>query len=94
MNTLAVILGQANEIIASQRMLYAYGPMGIMLGWFMWRGEKLMGEIRMLSHRIDGLTKALLMDMISRDTAGPHTRQQAQEALAKIVARTVGDKGF
>lgn len=89
----AAILAQANELITAQPALYTYGPMGIMLGWFMWRNERLIPEIRTLSHRIDGLTKALLMDMISRDTSGPHTIQQAREALAKIAARTVGDKG-
>lgn len=89
----SAILAQANELMATQPALYTYGPMGIMLGWFMWRNERLIPEIRTLSHRIDGLTKALLMDMISRDTSGPHTIQQAREALAKIAARTVGDKG-
>lgn len=67
--------------------LYTYGPMGIILGWFMWRGEKLAGEVRGLAHRIDGLTRALLVDMLNRENSGPATRRYAEEALAKINAR-------
>ena len=68
-------------------LLLTYGPMGVVLAWFMWRGEKLGGEIRSLAHRIDGLTRALLMDMISRDSVGPATKAQAKAEIAKISAR-------
>lgn len=68
-------------------LLLTYGPMGAILLWFMARGEKLVSEIRSLSHRIDGLTRALLMDMVSRDNVGPATKAQAQQEIAKIEAR-------
>ena len=68
-------------------VLLTYGPMGVVLAWFMWRGEKLGGEIRSLAHRIDGLTRALLMDMVSRDNVGPTTKAAAQAEIAKIEAR-------
>lgn len=68
-------------------VLLTYGPMGVVLAWFMWRGEKLGGEIRSLAHRIDGLTRAMLMDMISRDNVGPATKAQAKAEIAKISAR-------
>lgn len=68
-------------------VLINYGPLGVMLAWFMLRFEKLVVEIRSLSHRLDGLTKALLMDLVSRDSTGPATRAQAQQEIAKIEAR-------
>lgn len=68
-------------------LLLTYGPMGIILGWFMIRGEKLVIEIRGLSHRIDGLTRALLMDLVSRDSVGIQTKAQARAEIAKIDAR-------
>lgn len=68
-------------------VLISYGPMGIILGWFMLRGERLVVEIRSLSHRIDGLTRALLMDMVSRDNVGLATKAAAREEIAKIEAR-------
>jgi hypothetical protein len=68
-------------------LLLAYGPMGAILAWFMLRGEKLVGEIRGLSHRIDGLTRALLMDLVSRDSVGVQTKAQARAEIAKIEAR-------
>lgn len=68
-------------------LLLNYGPLGIVLMWFMLRFEKLVVEIRSLSHRLDGLTKALLMDLVSRDSTGPATRAQAQQEIAKIEAR-------
>lgn len=67
--------------------LVNYGPMGILLLWFMYRDGKIVPEIRSLSHRIDGLTRALLMDLVSRDTTGPATRAAAQQEIAKIEAR-------
>lgn len=69
-----------------------YGPMGVMLLWFMARGEKLVGEIRSLSHRIDGLTRALLMDMVNRDNVGPATRAAAQAEITKIEERMTRGK--
>ncbi len=72
-------------------VLLTYGPMGALLLWFMFRGEKLVGEIRGLAHRIDGLTRALLMDMISRDSVGSATKAAAQAEIAKIEARLPRD---
>lgn len=68
-------------------LLLTYGPMGAILAWFMLRGEKLVGEIRGLSHRIDGLTRALLMDLVNRDSTGPQTKAAARAEIAKIEAR-------
>lgn len=73
-------------------ILLTYGPMGIVLGWFMLRGEKLVVEIRSLSHRIDGLSKALLMDLMSRDSVGIQTKAQARAEIAKIDARLPGNQ--
>lgn len=63
--------------------------MGIIICWFMFRGEAVLKEIRSLSNRIDGLTKAMLVDVLSRDNSGAHTqtRSIAQEMLSKIQAR-------
>lgn len=72
--------------------LFAYGPMGVMLCWFMLRAEKVFSRISDLGHRIDGLTKALLVDMVDRESAGEHVRQFAKEAIAKIDARASKEK--
>ena len=80
-------LGQAAPALNAANALWIYGPMYAMLGWFMLRGERIMSEIRVLSHRIDGLTKAMLVDVLSRENAGSQTRQTAQEMLAKINTR-------
>ena len=66
--------------------------MGLMLAWFMLRGEKLASKVADLAHRIDGLTKALLVDMIDRDTVGPHVKAYAKETIAKIDARAESDE--
>ena len=83
-------------------VLFTYGPIGVVLAWFMLRGEKLVTRIGAfevtiilklgdLAHRVDGLTKALLVDMIERESAGEHTKQYAREAIARIDARTEKD---
>ncbi len=86
MNTLAQL---ANE---NQAALTVYGPMGIMLAWFMWRGEKVAGKLADLAHRIDGLTKALLLEMIDRDSLGAGTQKYIHETIAKIDARAAKEK--
>jgi hypothetical protein len=82
---------QALEALSPQ-MLFAYGPMGIVLAWFMWRAERGFAKIADLAHRIDGLTKALLVDMVERDNAGLHVREYAAETIAKIDARNKKDE--
>lgn len=82
------LLAQTAELAtANVAVLYTYGPMGVILGWFMLRGEKLIVEIRSLSSRIDSLTRALLVDIIDRETCGEHAKQFARESIAQIDAR-------
>lgn len=68
-------------------VLIAYGPMGVMLAWFMLRFEKMIDAFKTLSHRIDGITRAMLLDVASRDGVGNHTKNLANEMLARIEAR-------
>lgn len=75
------------QMVSEMNPLAQFGLLGIVLGYFMYQGTKLTAEIRGLAHRIDGMTRALLMDMISRDSVGPATRAQAQAEIAKIEAR-------
>ena len=75
------------QVAAEMNPLAQFGLLGVVLGYFMYQGTKLAGEIRMLAHRIDGMTKALLMDMITREGVGQHAKSEAQQAIAKIQAR-------
>jgi hypothetical protein len=68
--------------------LAAYGLSGIVIAWLFWFFDKLRQEIKLLAHRIDGLTRAMLMDLMSRDSTGPHARELARQELDKIEART------
>ena len=86
-----------NELIAQAASIdfsspiFRDGTMGVMLAWFMFRfekwGDKIVKELRNLSHRQDGLTKALLIAELARDDFGEHGKRAAQEMLAKIDAR-------
>ena len=68
-------------------LLVAYGPMGIMLVWFMWRFETMVKAFRSLSHTIDGMTRAMLVDVMSRPGATTTVRRAATEMLNKIEER-------
>jgi hypothetical protein len=68
-------------------VLLTYGPLGVICAWFMLRAEKVFTELRSLSHRIDGLTRALLADMVERDSVGIQTKKYARAEIAKIEAR-------
>lgn len=82
MDTLISQLASDNSTV-----LFAYGPMGVVLAWFMWRAERVFSILADLTHRIDGLTKALLVDMVNREDTGLATKRYATEAIAKIDAR-------
>ena len=73
--------------VLAKRKVIARSWAGIVIGWFMWFTEKLRNELRSLTHRIDGLTRALLMDMVNRDNIGQQTREMCQQEIAKIEAR-------
>lgn len=78
------------QIATDHPLLLSYGPLGIMCAWLMTRGEKVFSEIRGLGHRIDGLTRAMLMDMVQRDNVGKVAKEYARGAIAKIDARDNG----
>lgn len=79
--------------------LLNYGPLGLVCAWLMWKidrlenklGETLGTKLGDLAHRIDGLTRAMLVDMTERESAGPRTRAYAQETIQKIDARLARD---
>lgn len=72
-------------------LLTVYGPMGVIIAWFMFRFEKWMAR---LNHKIDGLTRAMLITELGRETANPHShaRELAKEMLAKIKLRDDREK--
>ena len=76
------------QVAAEAAPFAQYGVLGAVLAWFMYHGSKLPGEIRSLAHRIDGLTKALLVDMTERESCGLHTKRYARDEIAKIDARS------
>jgi len=85
-------MGAMNSAVAASpetvSVLLTYGPLGIILGWFMLRAEqkleKIPAELRTLGHRLDGLTRALLADVISRDTGNHKAKEIAQKMLTEI----------
>ncbi len=101
MSLLAVITTIA-QVAAENPALFTYGPLGIITAWMMWRDEKRNIQIREsderhfeqqrdVMHRIDGLTKALLIEKIDDVRATPYVRNFAREAVSKIDARAVED---
>ncbi len=73
--------------MAEANPLAAYGLTGLVLAWMMWFIEKLRGDLKVLAHRIDGLTRALLLDLVSRDNVGAHSKAMAHAELAKVEKR-------
>lgn len=70
--------------------IVVYGPMALMLYWFMWRAERkseqVLEHLAKLSHRINGITKAMLVDVISRDNYNGAAREAAQRMLGEMEA--------
>jgi hypothetical protein len=76
-----------------------YGPMGLMLAWFAFMGQRflekvvstnekafadLLTELRRISHRLSGLERAMLADIISRESTGAEAKRIAQQMLTRI----------
>ncbi len=89
-----VIIAALAQVASDFGPLAQFGVLGIVLGWFMFRAEKLIttgatamnSELAKLASRIDGLTRAMLMDLVNRDSVGIHTKAQAREMIADIEA--------
>jgi len=81
MINLIQLLAQTSE---AHSVLFAYGPMGIMLGWFMLRGEKLIKEVRDFGHKIDGLRLALLANTISNASTPEALRRFCDAEIARV----------
>ncbi len=84
---LAVLAQVMSQVTSDNTMLYTYGPLGVFCGWLMWRDEKRAADHRSIGHRLDGLTKALLVDMAERDSCGIQTKKYARAEIEKINAR-------
>lgn len=77
MNIVAEILAQA-EGINWTGVVAQNGPLGVMCAWLMFRVEKkvesvaleVITELHVLGHRINGMTRAMLADVASRETTG------------------------
>ncbi len=76
-----------SQIATDNPVLIAYGPLGVICGWFMVRFEKIFGELRGLNHKIEGLTRAMLVDLLERESVGRKAKDYAREAIAKIDAQ-------
>lgn len=79
---IAQLPGQDSPIATT---LVVYGPMGVMLAWFAFRAEqkldRVVDRLDLLSHRIWGMTKAMLAEVVSREGGSPAARKIAQEML-------------
>ena len=95
----AYTLGLAEIAVAGDGgALLTYGPLGIITAWLMYRDEKRATAFRDsetrnaqhhhdILHRIDGLTKALLVEKIESDATSDYVRKYASETIARIDAR-------
>lgn len=81
-------LSQINEMQVFMNALITYGPMGLMLAWLLMRGERKMemivDRLDRLSHRINGITKAMLMDVVSREN---HHNEKARELAQRMLGQ-------
>jgi hypothetical protein len=86
----------AQIINENANALLTYGPLGIVCGWLMWKIERmenklcegLSSKLGDLSHRIEGLTRTMLVDMAERESAGERTKEYARDTIAQIDARS------
>lgn len=90
---LLIVIAQA---AAENPGLYAAGSTGVVLGWFMFRAERIGGsvirELRAMNHRYDGVQRAMLISELNRDNCHPAARRAAQEMLDQIESRAAREQ--
>lgn len=77
-------------------ILEKFGLPVLIILWFMWRTEKKLdnltasltntvgGKLDNLAHKISGMTKAMLMDVISRENTTDIVKRTAHDMLSKM----------
>lgn len=91
MKTLAEVVSQLPEVNWTNA-LFAYGPLGIMCAFLMYLSNKkldsmtteVVTELRVLGHRINGITRAMLADVAARETTGDALKVLVQDELHKL----------
>ena len=69
---------------ADTETLAKYGLLGVVLAWFMWRADKRLGNIE---HKITGLNRTLLIEMLGRI----HLTENARKLALRELQRTDPD---
>lgn len=75
------------QISSDYQVLLNYGPLGVFCLWFMWRVEKLIEKISTLSHRFDGITRAMLLEVTTRPHVPDQVRRAAEDMVMDIETR-------
>lgn len=61
--------------------LVQYGPMGVVLAWFLFRTENRLGGIE---RALDRVSRAQMLDLVSRPETPPAVRRQAERLLKEV----------
>lgn len=82
-----------------KEVLFIYGPMAAMLCWGAWMAHKLLTmvftkidahfteistELRILGHRLNGMSKALFAEALKNETLSPAMRNYVERELEKL----------
>lgn len=70
--------------------LVQYGPMGLVLAWFLLRTENRLGGIE---RALDRMNRAQMLDLVSRPETAPAVRRQAEQLLKEVEVAQVKQNG-
>lgn len=98
MDGIHFFLAQADAVVSGNPALYAYGPLGVMVAWFMLRGETFIKEVRKTredtinelqnyGHKIDGLRIAMLVNTAENDQVSQKLRDFCRLEISRIQAK-------
>lgn len=65
---------------ADLETLSRYGLLGLVLAWFMVKAD---GRLAKIEHRLGGLSRTQLIEIMSRSTTTPHVRRIALQELRR-----------
>lgn len=85
------IVALLSQVSAENPGLYTLGLPGVVIGWFMFRAERignvLISEVRSLNHNYMGMQKVQLITEFNRENCHPVARREIEKMLKELETR-------
>jgi len=69
------------QLVEPYELFFRYGLLGVIVGWILFRLE---GRMASIEHKLIGLNRTLLIELLSRETISFMAKKMAEAELEKL----------